>query len=799
MSKTQELSFIANAALKDIVGRDLITNRNLALIELIKNSKDAESGKVELIFENTNDLNNPNAKIIIRDFGTGMTFEDIRDKWLNIAYSSKKHSKTKTGKAFAGNKGVGRFSCDRLGEKLEMYTISHEKVGYKVNINWKDFEVDNVHTQISDPKIIISEVNMNELSEMFDSEDFISGTCLIISGLRDIWDIKELKNLKKELEKFVITPSSEVGKEKFEVSLYTNFLNASETKEINGKIENKIFEQLNFRTASIAAEIDEFGKEITTSLFHDGKRILTIKEKNIYPELTNIKTKLFYMGRAQRVFFGRKIGYAAHDFGSIFLFLNGFRVYPYGEESNDWLKLDQRKAQGYNRFLGTRELIGYVSIEDSNDKFKPVSAREGLFKNEAFTQLSILELIDAEYKYGFMSKVIRKFEKFVIEGLNWDKLITEEKNQKKLEEKLNEETAEFVDNNARLLNTLSSLVYFGIKKDNFISVDFNIEYFNEMSEREVEACNIFYNEMKDKFDIKTITNIVEINKLIPKINEKIKELEREKQEAEKKAKEAEEKAKEAEEKAAEAEQRADEAETTVEEQRKTIEQIESENLFHKANASQDSKALRNLIHKIVIDVNGIKNKIASYRLKKDKRDLTDMDIQGYMKAIAYATDSILKVAELARSRNYKIKTGKTKVEFVSLVKNYLQLLNETKIFSEINIADFLNDELIINKELKPLNILIMIDNIINNSIKANSKEITFTLYKENGLKLRIIDNGEGLSKDTDKNKIFERGYTTTSGSGLGLSHVSDIVKELGWEINLIENLTKGFGLEVEIK
>ncbi len=92
-SNELEVNFIANAGIKDIVGRGLIYNDNVAIIELIKNSKDANSSKVILEFNDITNKNSPlisEGKIIIKDFGHGMTKSDIKDKWLNIAYSEKK-------------------------------------------------------------------------------------------------------------------------------------------------------------------------------------------------------------------------------------------------------------------------------------------------------------------------------------------------------------------------------------------------------------------------------------------------------------------------------------------------------------------------------------------------------------------------------------------------------------------------------------------------------------------------------------------------------------------------------------
>jgi len=62
------------------------------------------------------------------------------------------------------------------------------------------------------------------------------------------------------------------------------------------------------------------------------------------------------------------------DFGSIFLFLNGFRIAPYGDRGDDWLGIDVRKGQGSARYLGSRDLIGRIEVFDDEQLFKPIRA-----------------------------------------------------------------------------------------------------------------------------------------------------------------------------------------------------------------------------------------------------------------------------------------------------------------------------------------------------------------------------------------------------------------------------------------
>ena len=127
---TEKVHFKTNILLKNIIGKDLITDDNVAILELVKNSYDAGSKIVELHFQNIA-INNDNDEekkerklsgIMVCDRGCGMDYDGLLNKWLNIAYSEKKENSQLNGRRQAGNKGVGRFSCDRLGKVLTIYT-----------------------------------------------------------------------------------------------------------------------------------------------------------------------------------------------------------------------------------------------------------------------------------------------------------------------------------------------------------------------------------------------------------------------------------------------------------------------------------------------------------------------------------------------------------------------------------------------------------------------------------------------------------------------------------------------------
>lgn len=142
-----KVSFRTNVLLKSIIGKDLITDDNIAVLELVKNSFDAGSKESNIIFRNL--LHNQEIKeykklnsseIIISDRGSGMSEYDLINKWLNIAYSEKKAKKEEHNRTLAGNKGVGRFSCDRLGKFLTIYTKKSDSNLIKLSIDWREFE-----------------------------------------------------------------------------------------------------------------------------------------------------------------------------------------------------------------------------------------------------------------------------------------------------------------------------------------------------------------------------------------------------------------------------------------------------------------------------------------------------------------------------------------------------------------------------------------------------------------------------------------------------------------------------------
>jgi HSP90 family molecular chaperone len=200
MGDNKELHFKTNVQLKSIIGKDLINDDNIAILELVKNSFDADAKNVNVTYlnlkKNDDNINptfsNETSRLIIKDNGLGMDLEGIQNKWLNIAYSEKKSNKTQHKRRMAGAKGVGRFSCDRLGEYLNLYSkikSSSKKDSdkyVKLTIDWKLFEIEDENKEIQSIPLNYQLLTESEFQKT-GFKPFKQGVLLEVIKLRSPW------------------------------------------------------------------------------------------------------------------------------------------------------------------------------------------------------------------------------------------------------------------------------------------------------------------------------------------------------------------------------------------------------------------------------------------------------------------------------------------------------------------------------------------------------------------------------------------------------------------------------------
>ena len=392
----EKLHFKTSSGIKSIVGRDLITDKFVAIFELVKNSYDAGAKKVVVSFNNLHSSNsvpitNTTASslfidtnlphIVIADNGHGMDKNALINKWLYLAYSEKQEGHQNNERVFVGSKGVGRFSCDTLGEILNIRTKkAHEKIEHRLMIDWANFD--------QDLQKEFGKIDVTYDTKIADSDE--QYTILTIGKLRhSTWqNDDEQKRAKQNLTRL---KNPFVEDNSFNIYLGENL--SIEQPNIKNRIVNNIAEILKDRTTTIEATID---KNIKIYLYDRGELIYSASKLNDTILIgTPIKIFLNYLNSSAKNMFTRRMGIQTVNYGNIFIYKNDFRVMPYGETEYDLFGLNLRKTQGYSRYLGTREVIGFISIHDMYHSFKETTSRNnGFIENAYFKALEEIYLSD---------------------------------------------------------------------------------------------------------------------------------------------------------------------------------------------------------------------------------------------------------------------------------------------------------------------------------------------------------------------------------------------------------------------
>lgn len=774
MSKSK-VYFKANAAVKDIVGRGLIYDDNVAIIELIKNARDANAEVATIQFENE-DSTSTNSAITIKDNGKGMSFDDIVNKWLNIAYSEKKGVLFKNRSAYAGNKGVGRFSCDRLGSQLTLYTKSEDGDYLKLHIDWELFE-----NKKQDDEISTIELNCEIVEEdVFLSETgvtkFKNGTILKIANLRSEWTSRKLKKLIAELEKF--SPTLD---DKFEVFIFSSTEHDDPLLQakLNKKIDNNIFEKLAFKTTYIKSKIDSAGETITTTLFYQGDELYKYLARNPYPNLKNISVEVHYLDTLSKSYFTKHTGITPNDYGSIFLFYNNFRISPYGNDKNDWLSLDRRKSQGTARYLGTREVFGRIDITDVDNTFSVVTSREGLAQNKAFAELVAFDhdekttLNNGKESYGFATTIIRQLENFVVSGLDWNRLI--DRLAPKDTKRVVNITDVQRDPGRYQLKTISAEQ---VKEacDRILKSDWEVTGF-EINDNLILKISDIADEKYKQF----VDDFVEKTK-----SKSFKDLSsREKGVIKKIVGEEQAKTQAAVEERNYAEVKRDEAEQKVETEKRRSSFLET--------LASPEKTLDALITHVMKQISGgiekdIKSILSIYY--KSPERVSKEDLVKVLEDVVLDITTIKESSTMATKADFNLKVSNIKDDLFAFLADYIRVIVSRDKKWGLNLTYSNPENLTHNRTFKPSDIGIMLVNILDNSRKADAKNVVVECTEAG---ISFTDDGHGFDLEKySTDELLQKGISTTSGgSGLGLYHCAILANSIGAIIKLSNSQKTG--------
>lgn len=732
----ETLHFRVSSGLKNIIGRELINDKYIAIFELVKNSYDAGAKYAKIRFDN---LGAQEATITISDDGMGMNKEDIIQKWLFVAYSEKRNPSYRDSikRAVAGAKGVGRFSCDRLGEQVCLSSkTATEKLLHTISILWNDFETNSLDN--------FTDIDVHYEARIQD--DCTCGTSVVISKLREEWTRTDLLALKKALTQLV-NPFATSKYDSFEIILEVpaeieeDRKHKDERDKINGPIVNNIFEVINQKTTRITVSISDDGKVISTSLNDRGTFLFETKEKSEY-SLSSITCTLYYLNRAAKINFTRKMGVEAIRYGSVFVYKNGFRVFPFGEPGRDFFDIDQRKQQGYKRFLGTRELIGQIEINGERNDLVETSSR-----NNGFIATPHLE----ELKHFFMEYVLKPLEKYVVQIVQWG------------------DTDDLID------DTLIDVSVFGdieqivrkiktrTKPDAYLSIDCNHELAEYVLQQRSKTESPAEQLRKLAETTKDASFIKKADQVVRQTKELQKKAERASQEVER------------------TQERLDEVHAELASTKKQVGLLS-------ARADLTAQDAIDAMHIMKGYADAIDSNILEvYELAEDKgMDITPL--RPLFDSISQICKKIMNSYNLVMRTGYSADSDIAHSDLVQFVTQYCTAFKDA---INIKVENPLN--IIANVKFNPLEFSIILDNLIDNSRKANANTLVLH-FEKNGdeVLLRCRDDGYGLRKGTNEENLFDPGYTTTSGSGIGLSTIKKYIEKSGGRVAYNREYTHGF-------
>ena len=375
----------------DALGADLVTNDVVAVIELVKNSYDAFARNVWLRFVDNAD---EGTFLEIEDDGHGMTRQTIEDVWSVVATPYKQlNPKARRGRKVrrvAGEKGLGRLSAARLGERLHILTQAPGSTCWELNVDWIAI------SRGDDLSASYAECGKHAKDSPFRN----SGTRLRIYGLKTQWDESAISDLEQNLSR-MISPFR--GLADFKV-----FLSGPGDDGAN-PITIEPPEFLAKPKYFFKGSVDDVGNIKGTYRFspiangQGRKRTLKRKWEQIYDSILDRQAFPYAPEKAHCGPFSFEI--RAWDIGSddtqeisdrfdfkkgrvrkaigahkgISVYRDDILVLPKSDKARDWLGLDLRRVSKIGTRMSTSQIVGYVSISaEANSRLEDTSDRERL-------------------------------------------------------------------------------------------------------------------------------------------------------------------------------------------------------------------------------------------------------------------------------------------------------------------------------------------------------------------------------------------------------------------------------------
>jgi len=376
-------AFQPRARLLKLIGAELISDDVVAITELVKNAHDADASCVKITFSNVTETG---GEIVISDDGFGMDRETLLRGWMEPAGSTKVgpgRRVTPRGRRVLGEKGLGRFAADKLGSHLELIS-RREGAGAEVcaHFDWDQFD---------NPTQMLGEIQARW--ELRPARELNShGTILRISGLRAVWTERMFRRLTNRLAR-LRSPFRE--KNDFSIRIESDAF-----PEYSGELVAGFLDKAPYRIDVTFNGEDSLRISVNGSSWGEkpwsGNGPLTCGPVRVRLYAFDLETEA-----VARIGPRMEVRAWLKEWSGVSVYRDGFRLWPYGEAHDDWLRLDQRRVNNPVVRLSNNQVVGFVEISgDGNPELKDQTNREGMVNTQAFTDLRrlidhIFQLLEA--------------------------------------------------------------------------------------------------------------------------------------------------------------------------------------------------------------------------------------------------------------------------------------------------------------------------------------------------------------------------------------------------------------------
>lgn len=426
------------------LGEELISNEVVAVIELVKNAYDADATRVLIRFVAPLEIGKGRIEVI--DNGHGMEITTVRTAWMEPATPSKRGKENRRTerlhRRYLGEKGIGRFASSRLAKELEVISRCEgaAKEVYAV-FDWQQFDDDSKY--LDEILILWEEREPSEIKAggtielLWKSERKLPpasklrhGTILRMSALKQKWEAKQFEDLRRGLARLISPKVAKETDQEFEVELdlpseFSEFSSKVESPPIlkhphylvKGSVHANGSFTLTYKVLAEGIEKSFIGRFLRVKDAKDRFELRVIEDEKDVKDEQPSESKSVECGPLEmelRVWDRDELGNVVQKTHStlqdvrrdldtvagINIYRDGFRVLPYGEPQDDWLRLDLRRVQNPTLRLSNNQIYGVVHISaDSNPQLRDQSNREGLDENQALDDLR-----------GVMTEVLSRLE-----------------------------------------------------------------------------------------------------------------------------------------------------------------------------------------------------------------------------------------------------------------------------------------------------------------------------------------------------------------------------------------------------